>query len=250
MLRIAMRDDETEAREALYLLLDQELHEESEQIVYEFSTGTAAANWLQKASRRDRPSVSGCGNGRNERDSTAKKYPGTFDQNLLIVFVTGFADYVFDGYSVGAMDYLMKPVCKEKLQALLTRVREKLGQEEAEEFIVKNTDGTYRFLKERDPVVLQRQKESDACDRPGRIWILRQIRRSGKSSLRTEEKRGSLCGSISGIWCNTKWVDQIGSASGTDSAGKNCRSAALIRKRQSKSWRKRCLAECTDTAKR
>ena len=48
MLRIAMCDDETEAREALYLLLDQELHEESEQIVYEFSTGTAAANWLQK----------------------------------------------------------------------------------------------------------------------------------------------------------------------------------------------------------
>ena len=51
MLRIAMCDDETEAREALYLLLDQELHEESEQIVYEFSTGTAAANWLQKGWR-------------------------------------------------------------------------------------------------------------------------------------------------------------------------------------------------------
>ena len=75
MLRIAMCDDETEAREALYLLLDQELHEESEQIVYEFSTGTAAANWLQKHPGKIRPSVSGCGNGRNERDGDREKDP-------------------------------------------------------------------------------------------------------------------------------------------------------------------------------
>ena len=180
MLRIAMCDDETEAREALYLLLDQELHEESEQIVYEFSTGTAAANWLQKhPGEIDLLFLDVEMDGMNGME-TAKKIR-TFDQNLLIVFVTGFADYVFDGYSVGAMDYLMKPVSRGKLQSLLARVREKLGQEEAEEFIVK-----YRwnvpFSKERDPVVLQRQKESDACDRPGRVWILRQIRRSGKAA--------------------------------------------------------------------
>ena len=180
MLRIAMCDDETEAREALYLLLDQELHEESEQIVYEFSTGTAAANWLQKhPGEIDLLFLDVEMDGMNGME-TAKKIR-TFDQNLLIVFVTGFADYVFDGYSVGAMDYLMKPVCKEKLQALLTRVREKLGQGSGRIYREK-----YRwnvpFSKERDPVVLQRQKESDACDRPGRVWILRQIRRSGKAA--------------------------------------------------------------------
>mgnify|MGYP000784600055 CR=1 FL=1 len=133
MLRIAMCDDETEAREALYLLLDQELHEESEQIVYEFSTGTAAANWLQKhPGEIDLLFLDVEMDGMNGME-TAKKIR-TFDQNLLIVFVTGFADYVFDGYSVGAMDYLMKPVSRGKLQSLLARVREKLGQEEAEEF--------------------------------------------------------------------------------------------------------------------
>ncbi len=35
-----------------------------------------------------------------------------FDRNLIIVFVTGYADYVFDGYSVGAVDYLMKQIRK------------------------------------------------------------------------------------------------------------------------------------------
>lgn len=34
----------------------------------------------------------------------------TFDENLLIVFVTGYQDYVFDGYRVGALDYVIKPV--------------------------------------------------------------------------------------------------------------------------------------------
>ena len=136
MLRIAMCDDETEAREALYLLLDQELHEESEQIVYEFSTGTAAANWLQKhPGEIDLLFLDVEMDGMNGME-TAKKIR-TFDQNLLIVFVTGFADYVFDGYSVGAMDYLMKPVCKEKLQALQCLSGEKLGAYVPEVIIVK-----------------------------------------------------------------------------------------------------------------
>ena len=28
-----------------------------------------------------------------------------FNQDLMIVFVTGYTDYVFDGYKVGALDY-------------------------------------------------------------------------------------------------------------------------------------------------
>ena len=175
MLRIAMCDDETEAREALYLLLDQELHEESEQIVYEFSTGTAAANWLQKhPGEIDLLFLDVEMDGMNGME-TAKKIR-TFDQNLLIVFVTGFADYVFDGYSVGAMDYLMKPVSRGKLQSLLARAGGS-GRIYREKY-----RWNVPFSKERDPVVLQRQKESDACDRPGRVWILRQIRRSGKAA--------------------------------------------------------------------
>ena len=83
-----MCDDETEAREALYLLLDQELHEESEQIVYEFSTGTATANWLQKhPGEIDLLFLDVEMDGMNGME-TAKKIR-TFDQNLLIVFVTG-----------------------------------------------------------------------------------------------------------------------------------------------------------------
>lgn len=33
-----------------------------------------------------------------------------FNESLMIVFVTGFADFVFEGYQVRALDYLLKPV--------------------------------------------------------------------------------------------------------------------------------------------
>ena len=211
MLRIAMCDDETEAREALYLLLDQELHEESEQIVYEFSTGTAAANWLQKhPGEIDLLFLDVEMDGMNGME-TAKKIR-TFDQNLLIVFVTGFADYVFDGYSVGAMDYLMKPVCKEKLQAVLTRVREKLGQEEAEEFIVKNTDGTYRFLKKEIRWFYSDKRKVMLVTDRGEYGFYAKLDEVEKQ-LKDGGEAGQFVRIHQRYLVNTKWVDQIGSAS-------------------------------------
>ena len=64
---------------------------------------------------------------------------------MQIVFVTGYADYVFDGYRVGALDYLIKPVEEEKLQFVINRMRKKMFQEAEYSFVVKNTEGTWRF---------------------------------------------------------------------------------------------------------
>ncbi len=124
MLRIAICDDETDARDALRFQLEKILIEDAEEIVYEFSSGTNAASWL-------------------------KTHPGEidllFDEQITLVFVTGYSDYVFDGYHVGALDYLMKPVAEEKLRKLIGRVRTKSAQEESRSFTLKNMDGTWRF---------------------------------------------------------------------------------------------------------
>lgn len=40
---------------------------------------------------------------------------------VQIVFITGFADYIADGYEVSALHYLMKPVNRDKLFAVLDR---------------------------------------------------------------------------------------------------------------------------------
>lgn len=150
MLRIAICDDEVNARDLLWMKLEKILEEEKEQIVYDFSTGTGAVNWLKKHPGEIDllfldVEMKKAGGTEEMNGMEAAKAIRRFDQNLLIVFVTGYADYVFDGYSVGAMDYLMKPVDDEKLRAVINRAREKLGQEDAQTFLVKNTEGTYRF---------------------------------------------------------------------------------------------------------
>ena len=142
---------------------------------------------------------------------TAKKIR-TFDQNLLIVFVTGFADYVFDGYSVGAMDYLMKPVSRGKLQSLLARVREKLGQEEAEEFIVKNTDGTYRFLKKEIRWFYSDKRKVMLVTDRGEYGFYAKLDEVEKQ-LKDGGEAGQFVRIHQRYLVNTKWVDQIGSAS-------------------------------------
>ena len=43
------------------------------------------------------------------------------NETVQIVFITGFADYIAEGYEVSALHYLMKPVKQEKLFAVLDR---------------------------------------------------------------------------------------------------------------------------------
>lgn len=49
---------------------------------------------------------------------------------VQIVFITGYSDYIAEGYEVAALHYLMKPVSREKLFSVLDRAAEKCKQEE------------------------------------------------------------------------------------------------------------------------
>ena len=48
------------------------------------------------------------------------------------MFVTGFRDFVFEGYRVQAVDYLVKPVDADRLSSVLSRVRRQAGAGAAE----------------------------------------------------------------------------------------------------------------------
>lgn len=49
---------------------------------------------------------------------------------VQIVFITGYSDYISEGYEVAALHYLMKPVKPEKLFAVLDRAAEGLRRAE------------------------------------------------------------------------------------------------------------------------
>ncbi len=61
------------------------------------------------------------------------------NESVQIVFITGFADFVAEGYEVAALHYLIKPVREDKLFAVLDRAAAAL--QKAERMILLNVDG-------------------------------------------------------------------------------------------------------------
>lgn len=47
---------------------------------------------------------------------------------MQIVFITGYSDYILEGYEVSALNYLMKPIYEEKLMMVLDKAIEKLAK--------------------------------------------------------------------------------------------------------------------------
>ena len=97
MLRIGICDDQIDARNTLRFQLEKVLYEESEQIVYEFSTGESAVRWLKKhPGEIDLLFLDVEMNGANGME--AARQIREFDKGICLVFVTGYTDYVFAGY--------------------------------------------------------------------------------------------------------------------------------------------------------
>ena len=57
------------------------------------------------------------------------------DKSVVISFLSGIADYVFEGYEVQAIQYLLKPVDEDKLFKLLELVR-KMTTDEKKHLII------------------------------------------------------------------------------------------------------------------
>lgn len=144
MLRIGLCDDQPDARDALHIQLEKVMREDEEKIVYEFSTGAGAVRWLKKHPGEidllfldvEMPGVSGMEAAGQIRE---------FDKEICLVFVTGYTDYVFDGYQVNALDYVIKPASAERLAQVLRRVRVQIYEKRDRTYCFKNSDGTYRF---------------------------------------------------------------------------------------------------------
>ena len=52
------------------------------------------------------------------------------NETVQIVFITGYSEYIAEGYEVAALHYLVKPVKKEKLFSVLDRAAQKIQKNE------------------------------------------------------------------------------------------------------------------------
>ena len=64
------------------------------------------------------------------------------NEAVQMIFITGYSDYIADGYDVAALHYLLKPVKKQQLFEVLDRAVNRLMKNE-KEIILRTSDGIF-----------------------------------------------------------------------------------------------------------
>lgn len=145
MLRIGICDDSAEARLALRAALERALdRRKGEGTFFEFSSGEGLLRWLEKHAGELDMVFLDIEMGELDGMETARRLRAA-DEGLQLVFVTGYTDYVFDGYSVGALGYLMKPPRPERLDEVLDRGLEARLRDEEKMFLCRSGETIYRI---------------------------------------------------------------------------------------------------------
>ena len=94
------------------------------------------------------------------------------NEAVQIVFITGYSDYIAQGYEVAALHYLMKPVDEEKFYQVLTRAVSRLIRNEPVLTLelpcetVRVSLPEIRYLSVRQNYVTVHAKQEYTCKRP------------------------------------------------------------------------------------
>lgn len=67
------------------------------------------------------------------------------DENVVIVFITNMAQYAIEGYSVGAFDFVLKPIDYYSFSFRLSRALERVKKKETLEVVVNTAKGIKRL---------------------------------------------------------------------------------------------------------
>ena len=145
MLRIGICDDVYDARLVLRSALERVLEKRRVQGEFrEFSSGEGLLGWLEHHAGELDLVFLDMEMAELDGMETARRLRAA-DGGLQLVFVTGYADHVFDGYSVGALGYLLKPPTAEQLEAVLDRAQAALVRDLDRAYICRSGDIRYRI---------------------------------------------------------------------------------------------------------
>lgn len=75
----------------------------------------------------------------------AAKRIRVLDKTSIIIFITNMTQYAIKGYSVDALDYILKPVSYYTLSTVLAKAIGRLSMYEDQAIVVRNADGAYKL---------------------------------------------------------------------------------------------------------
>lgn len=131
----------------------------------------------------------------------------------LIVFLTAEASYVFEGYKVEALDYLLKPVSKKELEKVLDRAKAQCQREPAK--ILLETPDAYHsielsrilYLEAQDKEVVFYLRSEDEATKELRVRAslqacIQMIEQALEADMAFAQPHRSY-------YCNLAWVIRI-----------------------------------------
>ena len=86
--------------------------------VLEFSSGEGLLRWVENHPGELNLIFLDMEMGQLDGMETARRLR-QIEESLPLVFVTGYTEHVFEGYTVGALGYLLKPVREDQLKEVL-----------------------------------------------------------------------------------------------------------------------------------
>ena len=116
--------------------------------VLEFSSGEGLLRWVENHPGELNLIFLDMEMGQLDGMETARRLR-QIEESLPLVFVTGYTEHVFEGYTVGALGYLLKPVREDQLKEVLSRAAAALLREEEEVYLCRRGDVTYRIPRKK-----------------------------------------------------------------------------------------------------
>lgn len=142
---VAICDDEGRVREGIQTVLQEAF---PEMTIREFSSGKDLLEAVKKRYEPDIVLLDVAMDGMDGME-TARKLREFSD--MLLIFVTGIKEQVFQAFDVGAFHYLLKPVEKEKLLSVMARaIAEVEKQKNKPRFMLVKVQDGYRRLNTAD----------------------------------------------------------------------------------------------------
>lgn len=142
MLQLAVCDDEKVFRSDLRKILGTELELCGiDYHISEFTSGEELIAGLEKADCQilfldiEMKGIDGVETARRLRETK---------RQMEIIFVTSYADFVFQGYEVRALNYILKPYEPEKIAAVLHTALEALDIEAEKYYVIDQRGGSIR----------------------------------------------------------------------------------------------------------
>ena len=119
MFCVGICDDSQEARLHLRARLERVLepHRDMDRVL-EFSSGEGLLRWVENHPGELNLIFLDMEMGQLDGMETARRLR-QIEESLPLVFVTGYTEHVFEGYTVGALGYLLKPVREDQLKEVL-----------------------------------------------------------------------------------------------------------------------------------